>query len=130
MKKEIIFDGFAIHNKKSLFEEINRAIMSDEDWEIGESLDAINDILYGGVGKIKGNEPIRLIWKNFEANKELFGKEFTADFYKEKLKHPEVFDTESIQATLDELENGNGQTYMDILLEIIAEHPNIELVKA
>ncbi|WP_312136295.1 ribonuclease inhibitor [Sphingobacterium sp.] len=130
MKKEIIIDGFAIHNKKSLFEEINRAFMSEEDWEIGESLDAINDILYGGVGTIKGNEPIRLVWKNFEANSELFGLEFTANYYKEKLMHPEVFDTENIQTLLDQLANGNGQTYMDIILEIIAEHPNIELVKA
>jgi hypothetical protein len=30
---------------------------------------------------------------------------------------------------LDELERGEGQTYFEIIEEIISSHPNIELIK-
>ena len=40
--------------------------MQNEDWDISTSLDAFNDLLYGGFGEIKGKESLLLIWKNFE----------------------------------------------------------------
>ncbi|MVZ61135.1 barstar family protein [Sphingobacterium humi] len=130
MKKEIVIDGSRISDKKTLFEELNRKFMQGEDWEIGESLDAFNDILYGGVGVIKGNEPILLTWKNFEESAAQLGREFTIDFYQQKLQHPELFDATIIQERLDELRNNKGQTYIEIILEMIAEHRQIEFVKA
>ena len=130
MKKEIVIDGSRISDKKTLFEELNRKFMQGEDWEIGESLDAFNDILYGGVGVIKGNEPILLTWKNFEESAAQLGREFTIDFYQQKLQHPELFDATIIQERLEELRNNKGQTYIEIILEMIAEHQQIEFVKA
>ena len=128
MAKRICIDGNNISNKKSLYQEINRVFMADEDWKIGESLDAINDLFYGGFGLIKGNEPVELIWKNFNHNKELFGFDFTLDFYKEKLKQPEIFSTKIIQKNINDLENGKSLSYFDMILEIIAEHENITLI--
>jgi len=128
MKKEIIIDGTRIFDKSSLYAEINRHFMKNESWQLGESLDAFDDLLYGGFGEIKENEEVRLIWGNFEENKKLFGFDFTLNFYDEKLKDSERFDSKGIQFKIDKLKKGEGQTYFDIILEIIAEHPNIELI--
>ena len=102
--------------------------MEGEDWCIGESLDAFNDILFGGVGVIKGNESIELIWKDFDKMKSLFGKEFTIDFYQRKLEAPEIFNSNYIQKKLDELYTDQGKTYFQLLMECIADHPNIKLI--
>ncbi|MEG0915998.1 MAG: ribonuclease inhibitor [Myroides sp.] len=128
MTKKIFINGSNISDKKSLYQEINRVFMAKEDWKIGESLDALNDLFYGGFGLIDGNEPIELTWKNFDHNKELFGFDFTIEFYQEKLKQPKVFSTKIIQQNISDLENGKGLTYFEMILEIIAEHKNITLI--
>ncbi|MEG1022319.1 MAG: ribonuclease inhibitor [Myroides sp.] len=128
MIKKICINGSNISDKKSLYQEINRVFMANEDWKIGESLDALNDLLYGGFGLIDGNEPVELIWTNFNRNKELFGFDFTIEFYQEKLKQPKVFSTKIIQQNISDLENGKGLTYFEMILEIIAEHKNITLI--
>ncbi|MDR2920824.1 MAG: barstar family protein [Tannerella sp.] len=128
MTKTIIIDGSNIYDIPSFYEEVNRAFMDDEDWKIGQSLDAFNDLLYGGFGKIKGKEKIQLVWKNFEQNREDLGLELTKAYYQNKLKSPEVYNVNFVEEKLSELENGTGKTYFDIILEIIGDHPNIELV--
>jgi len=128
MINKICINGNNISDKKSLYQEINRVFMANEDWKIGESLDALNDLLYGGFGLIDGNEPVELIWTNFNRNKELFGYDFTMEFYQGKLKQPKVFSTKIIQQNISDLENGTGLTYFEMILEIIAEHKNITLI--
>lgn len=129
MKKEIIIDGNRILDKKSLYEEINRVFMQNEDWKLGESLDALNDLLYGGFGVIKESEEVQLIWKNFEENKKIFGFDFTLRFYQEKLQYPQTFNIKFIQKSIQELKERKGMTYFEMILDIISEHPNVELIK-
>ena len=57
------------------------------------------------------------------------GLEATRQFYKAKLAQPETYDVARITKDLAELEAGRGPTYFDIVLEIIADHPGIELVR-
>ena len=128
MKKEIQIDGSKIQDLTSLYKEFNDKLMPNEDWELGESLDALDDLLYGGFGEINGNEAIRLVWTDFERMKEFFGYDFTLNFYQNKLKYPEIFNKDLIKNSIDELQNGNGKTYFEIILEIIESHSNIELV--
>lgn len=103
--------------------------MQNEVWKLGESLDGFNDLLNGGFGEIKGNEKIELIWKNFEENKRALGLNPTLAFYENKLKLPEVYNIDFIQGKISDLIRGKGQTYFEIILEIIADHPNIEIIK-
>lgn len=124
----IIINGNNIHDISSFYEEINRVFMTNTDWKLGQSLDALNDMFYGGYGEINGNEDIQLIWKNFEQNRRDLGIEATKEYYLNKLKQPSVFNTDFILKHLNELENGIGKTYFDIIVEIISEHPNIKLV--
>ena len=128
MKKEIQIDGSKIQDLTSLYKEFDDKLMPNEDWELGESLDALDDLLYGGFGEINGNEAIRLVWTDFERMKEFFGYDFTLNFYQNKLKYPEIFNKDLIKNSIDELQNGNGKTYFEIILEIIESHSNIELV--
>lgn len=128
MVKTITINGDKIHDIPSLYEEINRVFMLNEDWKIAQSLDALNDLFYGGYGEINGNGNIRLIWKNFEQNRIALGMELTKAYYRNKLNSPTVFDVKFVREKLAELENGTGKTYFDIIMDIIDEHPNITLI--
>ncbi|WP_029905036.1 barstar family protein [Prevotella sp. 10(H)] len=128
MTKKITIDGNNIHDIPSFYEEINRVFMAGEDWKLGTSLDALDDMLYGGFGAIKGNEDIELIWINFEQNKKDLGLELTKTYYKNKLHFPSIFNTDFVKEKLNKLNNGTGKTYFDIILEIINNHKNIRLV--
>ena len=126
--KTLTIDGHSITDLPSFYREINRVFMADVDWELGRSLDALNDALYGGYGAIDGAEPVKLVWLNMERNRADLGFECTRNWYLDKLKHPGGFDVERIAKDLADLEGGMGPTYFDIGLEIIGDHPNIELV--
>ena len=127
MEQQIVIDGHLISDIPSFYAELNRVFMAGEDWQLGNSLDAFNDLLYGGFGLIKYNEPVKLLWKHMEKSREALGYETTKRYYEEKLLPDAPFHKEHFREKLDALNNGTGQTYFDILLEIIAEHPNITL---
>ena len=129
MPKTLTLVGADIHDIASLYDEINRVFMAGEDWTLGPSLDALNDMLYGGFGAIDGGEPVVLVWTDFERMERVLGLETTGAFLQDKLNRPEVFNTALIQDQLDALERGEGQTYLEIVLEIIAGHANIQLVR-
>jgi len=122
--------GININDIPSLYAEINRVFMTDEDWRLGESLDALNDLLYGGYGAIRGREPIQIIWQDSAASRSALGVEATRAFLAEKLRSPERFNKDLISYQLEALERGTGPTYFEIILGIVGDHSNIELVMA
>ncbi|NDJ56333.1 ribonuclease inhibitor [Enterobacteriaceae bacterium 4M9] len=127
--KTLTLHGAHIHDIPSFYVEVNAVFMADEAWQLGQSLDAFNDLLYGGFGALAGNEPVTLVWLDAEHSRKALGLEATRRYYQDKLSQPARFNRAHFQRQLDALENGSGQTYFDILLEIIADHPNITLVK-
>lgn len=129
MSQTFIIEGSEIHDLASLYSEINRVFMYNENWQLAESLDAFNDLLYGDFGALKEVKNPSIIWKNFSESKDLLGKDFTIKWYQEKLKNPH-FNKEFIEKKIEELKSGKGQTYFEIILEIFAEHPKINLLKA
>ncbi|WP_442587282.1 barstar family protein [Pedobacter sp. AW31-3R] len=129
MEKTITIDGNKIHDIASFYKEINQVFMSEEDWELGPSLDALNDLFYGGFGAIKGTENIKLIWQNISKNRVDLGTEITLSYYRDKLNSPSTFNIKWVNEKIEALEKGEGQTYFEVIMEIIAEHPNIKLIK-
>lgn len=127
MAKVIIIEGAAIHDIASFYAEINRVFMAVEDWQLGHSLDAFNDLLYGGFGIMGGNEPVVLVWRNMDHSREALGYDTTKRYYEERLLPGAPFQQDYFREKLAALERGEGQTYFDIVLEIIADHPNITL---
>lgn len=128
MIKKITIEGKNINNIETFYEEVNRVFMSQENWKIAQSLDAFNDMLYGSFGEIKGKEKIQLIWKDIEQNQKSLGFQTTLEFYQNKLKSPEIFNRKFVLSKIDELHNGVGLTFFEIVLEIIANHDNIMLI--
>lgn len=122
--------GDAIDDVPSFYSEINRIFMADEDWKLGESLDALDDMMRGGYGVMHGAGPVRLVWQAMDKARASLGFATTRELLQAKLGHPEMYNAELIRRQLAALEAGTGQTYFDIVLEIIAGHPNIELVPA
>ncbi|WP_293916202.1 MULTISPECIES: ribonuclease inhibitor [unclassified Sphingobacterium] len=127
MKNTVMIDGNNIHDICSFYEEINRVFMAGEDWKIACSLDAFNDLLYGGFGILHKLEHPRLIWTGIDKSKAALGYDATRAYYQQKIDAGPVFNTSFFEHKLAELREGKGQTYFDILLEIIADHPDISL---
>jgi len=130
MPTTLTLDGHRIHDIASLYDEINRVCMADENWQLGPSLDALDDLLYGGYGALDGDARVTLVWTDFEASRTALGIAATRHYLQGKLDAPGRFDRVRFQAELDALDAGTGQTYFDIVLSIIAAHPNITLVPA
>lgn len=128
MSKTLIIDGTAIRDIPSFYDEINRVFMAEEAWKLGASLDALNDMFHGDYGAIEGDEPVTLIWRGMERNRADLGIEATREFYRRKLERPEIFDVKRVARDLDALEAGAGPTFFDIVLQVLADHPNIALV--
>ncbi len=128
LMKKIIIEGKNINNIETFYEEVNRVFMLHENWKIAQSLDAFNDMLYGSFGEIKGKEKIQLIWKDMEQNQKSLGFQTTLEFYQNKLKSPEIFNQKLVLSKIDELHNGVGLTFFEIILEIITDHENIILI--
>ncbi len=129
MQKRLIIEGDRINDIPSFYAEINRVLMQNEDWQIGHSLDALNDLLYGGFGELKQDEPVELVWRQLDISKAVLGEAATKAFYLEKLENPGVYNARLIGEKLAALEQGNGPTFFEIVIDIIAEHPNIDLIE-
>lgn len=130
MLKTLTINGGSITSIPSFFVEMNRVLMAGQSWTLGESLDALNDVLYGGFGTIVGDEPVTLVWRDMDASRSALGLETTRAHLRAKLARPDVFNVDLIGRELDALERGVGKTYFETVLEIIGDHPNITLVPA
>lgn len=123
----LTLNGAAIDDIPSFYDEINRVFMQGEDWQLGPSLDALDDLLYGGFGVLNGVDRAVLVWTDIERSRRALGLETTRRHYLAKLAQPTGFDVERITEDLAALDRGDGPTYFEIILEIIAGHPQIEL---
>ena len=122
-------DGRRIHGIASFYDEINRVFMAEEDWQLGTSLDALDDMLRGGYGALQGAETAQVIWVEHAASAEALGVEVTRAQLLAKLEDPR-FDRAAAQRKLDHLEAEGGPTYFDTVLEVFSAHPRIELILA
>jgi hypothetical protein len=74
MTKTLVIEGGNVRDIATLYEEINRVFVADEDWKLGPSLDAINDMLGGAYGAITGRERVRLIWQDMASSCSALGR--------------------------------------------------------
>lgn len=123
----LLIDGSAIHDIASFYAEINRVFMADEDWQLGPSLDALDDLLYGGYGALAGHAAVSVHWKDIAHSRVALGVSATKAWLQGKRSQPGTFNIDAIDAQLDALERGTGQTYFDIVMDIFAAHPNVRL---
>lgn len=130
MSTELRIDGAAVRDIPSFYDEVNRVFMTGETWRLGESLDALDDLLYGGYGALAGRSEVCVVWTDHELSRRSLGRETTIAHHSAKLARPDVFDPERARSAIADLEAGAGSTYFDIVLGIFADHPDVELVLA
>lgn len=100
MKKEFIIDGNNFSNEKEFYDEIYKKFTRNLDLSTGHNLNAINDILRGGFEVYEYEEPVKIVWKNFEKS----------------------------QKELDSIKISNDRTLLSAIMEIFKDHKHIELV--
>jgi len=124
----LTLEGRAVHDIASFYAEINRVFMSNEDWQLGPSLDALDDMLYGAYGVLAGHAHVHLHWNDIAHSRQALGVTATRAWLQAKLDPPGTFNRAHVSAQLQALERGDGQTYFDIVMQIIAAHPNVTLL--
>lgn len=127
---EVELRGTVITDIASLYDELNRGFMQHEDWQLGQSLDALDDLLYGGIGDAVGHDRICVTWRDHELSRAALGVETTASWYEAKLARPSAFNVEKISRDLAGLRATGEPTYFDLVLEVFASHDNVDLVLA
>ena len=125
----IRLDGRRVHDITTFYDEINRVFMSGVDWQLGPSLDAVDDMLHGGFGALHEVTEARVIWEHHAEAAAALGVETTRDQLLAKLEDPR-FDQTIARRKLERLEAEGGPTYFETVLEVFADHPRIDLVLA
>ena len=125
----LTIDGNRFDDIPGFYAEVNRSFMAAENWQLGESLDALDDMLYGGHGALNGAGAVRLRWLAMDKSAADLGLAETRRWLTDKLHHPERFNKDTIRRQLEALEAGTGQTFFQIVMEIFASHPEIALVR-
>ena len=126
-RKTITINADHFSDLAGFYEEMNKLFMKDVDWKLGHSLDALNDILYGGFGVFNPGEPVLVRWLNASKSRADLGTDETKKNYQMKIEQGYPYNVKLFQEKLTELENDQGQTLFDIIIEIFTDHKNIEL---
>jgi hypothetical protein len=125
----LVLRGSTVSDIASFYGEVNRVFMADEEWQLGHSLDALDDMLYGGYGALAGHAGATLVWEDIEHTRSVLGVDATRAWLQAKLNGNGTFNKEVIAAQLQALDAGEGQTYFQIVMDIFAAHPQLMLVR-
>jgi RNAse (barnase) inhibitor barstar len=118
-------EGQYVNGIAAFYEQINRVFMRGESWILGNSLDALNDVLggqYGVLSTLRDEFPVTLVWKDHELSRAALGKDVRRDELRAKLQYPTRYDVALVQKDLDEYENGVGSSYFDLILEVFDQN--------
>jgi RNAse (barnase) inhibitor barstar len=69
IKQTLTLDGNKFSNLDGFFDEVEAKLTLGLDWKIGRSLNAFNDVLWGGFGRHEYEEPIELVWLNSQKSR-------------------------------------------------------------
>ncbi len=116
-------DGACFETLDGAAAEFTRALGFTTPWE--GSLDALNDLLYGGFGTPR--EGFVLVWRAADLSRERLGVAATLAWLDARIGRGLPYDVALITARREALVRGEGQTLFDVIVEIIGEHPEIEL---
>ncbi len=124
---EYVIEGGRIRGIPDLYMELNRLFMTGEDWQLGASLDALDDLLYGGYGTLAEDDTVRIVWRDAAHSRDALGVAETERWLRAKLAQPGTFRADDLQQELDDLLAGTGTTYFDRVLAVFADHPGVTL---
>lgn len=120
-------EGARIDTIEDLYAQLNALLMTEEDWELAASLDALDDVLYRFSPRSTAG-PAVFVWADHAHSRDSLGREATKRWLEDKLRHPDSFNVRTIRAQRDALIAGEGKTYFEIVQEVFAAHePDVRL---
>ena len=122
-RAEHVVEGSAFHTLDEAAAEFTRALALTSPWE--GSLDALNDVLYGGFGTPAGG--FVLVWRDSDLSRERLGYPATTAWLEARVRRGPPYDVALLSGRLEAARRGEGQTLFDVVVEIIRDHPEIEL---
>ena len=126
----IYLKGKKITDIGSFYKHINKQLMQEEDWKIAASLDAFDDLLYGGFSKWKDYDQLEIVWEDIEISQQHLGFDTTMKYYQSKIYPGSPYNQSLFRQKIKSLENGNGQTYFDLLIAVINNHKDrVKLIR-
>ena len=126
-KEKIVIDGDSFSTLDSFYDEVERKLTKDLDWNIGRNLDAFNDILNGGFGVFDYEEPAVIIWRNSEKSRRELGWDETIQHLQRKLLRCHPSNKSSVEEDLRLARDQKGQTIFELLIDIIRTHNHLQL---
>lgn len=124
VKPEFVLEGRRTTTLEAFYAEVGQVLLAGQPWE--ENLDALHTMLRGDYGQLP--ETFRLVWRNAKVAQTALGYSETIRQLLQQLRdcHPTVLikTAWALRAALRE----QGPTVFDWLVELISEHPNVELV--
>lgn len=80
MRKLVLtIDGSNFSDMEGFYNEMDRVLTKDIDWQTGRNLNALNDLLRGGFGVHDYEEGFTLIWENSTKSQIDFQGSFSGD---------------------------------------------------
>lgn len=124
MQPEYVLNGERFDTLDEFYVEVGRVFVNGELW--GENLEALGILLYGGIRQIP-NE-FRLVWRHAQLSRERLGYPETVRQLTLQIRdcHPKVLikTAWALRAALRQ----QGATVFDWIIQIVKEHPNVELL--
>ena len=124
MKPEYVLDGRRTTTLAAFYAEVGQVLLAGQPW--GENFDALHAVLHGDYGRLP--ETFRLVWQDAKVAQVALGYPETVHQLTQRLRdcHPTVLikTAWALRAALRE----QGPTVYDWLVELIGQHPNVELV--
>lgn len=124
---DFVVDGTRVHGIPSFYEELSRVLMPNEAWALGPSLDALDDLLSGGIGALVGVARPTIVLRDHAHLRDALGVAATRAYYLEKIARPDVFHVERFERQLAELDASGGPTYFDTVVAVFGDHENVTL---
>lgn len=125
---KIIINGNNFSSLAEFYNEIDKVLTNNLDWQTGHNLNAFNDILRGGFGVHEYDEDIIIEWINSEKSKQDFGYKETILYYEKTLLTCLPTNKKHMKKCLIDARKNQGNTIFEIITEIINEHSNVQLI--
>jgi RNAse (barnase) inhibitor barstar len=117
-------DGERFSTLDEFYDEFSKVVIPGVSW--GHNLDALNDVLYGGMGT--PDDGFILAWRNSAKSRSDLGHTETVRQLERRLTrcHPSHYTT--VTAAIDSARRGEGETVLDWLVDIFKNHDDIEII--
>ncbi|MBR6207974.1 MAG: phosphatase PAP2 family protein [Oscillospiraceae bacterium] len=115
-REELVIDGDNFSDLRGFYAEIDR-LFRPETPTCG--LDALNDVLRGGLGGKTTGEPVVIRWVHADKSREDLGYETTAKYYEAALERVHPNNRERMERRLEQARAGEGETLFDRICTLI-----------